>query len=248
MKALPLVFLLCGCKLFLPAPEPMRSVFDAKPGHDQAKCLVVLFPGAGDIADTFREQGFVEAVQKSGASADVIAANATMGYYFRGTVAQRVEADVLGPVREKGQYEQVWLAGISMGGFGVLHYTQFFPQHVDGILSLAPYLGSAALTDEIRAAGGLAKWTPDAPAPIEEDNYQRQLWSWLHRVTAGAEPGPALYLGYGDDDDRGGQKALLAAALPAGHVLHAPGGHDWPPWRSLFQQFLETSEFKARCR
>lgn len=246
-RLIPLVFVVSGCKLFLPAPVPMGSAFDVAPKGAKAKCLLVLLPGAGDTAETFREQGFVEEVHKSGASADVLAANATMGYYFRGFAAQRIEEDVVGPVRARGNYEQVWLVGISMGGFGTFHYTQFFPEHVDGILALAPYLGDKSLGQEIRDAGGLAKWTPDAAAPITEDNYQRQLWSWLKRVTVEKQPGPAIYLGFGDEDGLGPQDGLLGAVLPKEHVFHAPGGHDWPPWKSMFTQFLQTPEFKARC-
>ena len=235
-----------GCKIFFPAPATMGSAFDPLPGSKQAKCLLVLLPGAGDTAQTFRTEGFVEAIQRSGASADVVAANATMGYYLRGIAPARVEADVVAPLRTRG-YAQIWLVGISMGGFGALHYTQFFPDHVDGILALAPYLGDEAIGDEIRQAGGLKQWTPDPPAPITEANYQRQLWAWLNGLVTGKQQGPELYLGYADQDRLGPQAAVLGEALAADHVFHAPGGHDWPPWRALLDQFLRRSEFQRRC-
>jgi pimeloyl-ACP methyl ester carboxylesterase len=246
LLALLTVVLASGCKIFFPVPSTMASAFDPLPPPKQAKCLMVLLPGAGDTAETFREKGFVEAIQGSGARVDVVAANATLGYYLRGTAAERIEIDVVAPLRTRG-YEQIWVLGISMGGFGAFHYTQFFPEHVDGILALAPYLGDLSLGREIRDAGGLAKWTPDPPAPIVEDNYQRQLWSWLHNVTTGKQPGPQIYLGYGDQDGLGAQDALLAQALPPDHVFHAPGGHDWGPWRALLLQFLRSSEFQRRC-
>ncbi len=235
-----------GCKVFFPAPTTMASAFDPLPGTKQARCLMVLLPGAGDHAQTFRKEGFVEAIQNSGASVDVVAADATMGYYLRGIAPQRIEADVVAPLRKRG-YERIWIAGISMGGFGSFHYTQFFPQHVDGILALAPYLGDVSLGNEIREAGGLQKWTPDPPAPITEDNYQRQMWGWLHDVVTGKQKGPTIYLGYGDQDRLGPQDALLASVLASDHVFHAPGGHDWPPWRALLQQFLQHSEFQSSC-
>lgn len=248
MRALGVVLVLClpGCKLIFPAPSPMASVFDAYKGEGKAKCLVVLLPGAGDTAKTFRDERFVELIQKSGASADIVAANATLGYYLRGTSPQLIEADVVAPLRARG-YEQTWVVGISMGGFGSLHYTQWFPEHVDGVLALAPWLGDQSLGREIRGAGGLEKWKPDAQEPITEDNYQRQLWSWLHRVTTGKGSKPQIYLGYGDTDSLGPQDAMLAAALPKDHVFTAPGGHDWPPWRALLEQFLASSEFQRRC-
>ena len=246
MRRLLLVALLSsGCRL-LPAPIPMTSVRYPMPDKDWAKCLVVLLPGAGDRGDTFHEEGFVEAIQKSGVSVDILAADATMGYYFKGIAAERLDADVIVPARAGG-YEQVWVIGISMGGFGSLDYAQRHSERVDGILTLAPYLGANSLGEEIRSAGGLTKWRPDPNETITEANYQRQLWSWLHRVVTGKTRGPAIYLGFGVDDGLGAQDAVLAEALPRDHVLHAPGGHDWPPWRNLLQQFLQHSDFKARC-
>ena len=222
----------------------MASVFDQLPGGQRAKCLTVLLPGAGDTAQTFRDKGFVEAIQRSGASTDIVAANATLGYYLRGIAPERIEVDVIAPLRSRN-YEQIWVMGISMGGFGAIHYTQLHPEHVDGMLVLAPYLGDKSLGDEIRNAGGLEKWTPDPPAPIVEENYQRQMWSWLHGAVK--EKRPLIYIGYGDQDGLGPQDAVLSSALPQEQVFHTPGGHDWPPWRALLQQFLDSSEFQRRC-
>lgn len=243
---LALVFVATGCKVFFPVSAVMRSVHDPLPGPTRARCLIVLLPGAGDSAETFRKEGFIEAIRSSHAAVDIVAANATLGYYLRGSAPERIETDVVAPLRSRG-YEQIWVAGMSMGGFGAFHYAQFYPEHVNGILALAPYLGDRSLGDEIRTAGGLEKWTPDPPAPIDEDNYQRQMWSWLHRVVTGKQKGPIVYLGWGNDDRLGMQDGLLAAALPKDQVFHAPGGHDWPPWRALLHQFLQNSDFQRSC-
>jgi len=243
---LPIAFLcLIGCGL-MRAPTPMTSLRDPPPAGTTARCLVLLLPGAGDRASTFREEGFVAAIQRSGASVDIVAANATIGYYLKGRAAGRIEADVAAPARARG-YEKVWILGISMGGFGAFHYTQQFSSHVDGVAAFAPYLGDRSLGAEIEAAGGLASWTPDAPATLTKKNYQRQLWSWLHQVTTPGQPGPSIYLGYGADDRLAPQNAILAAALPVNHVFHAQGGHDWPVWRGLLQQFLTRSDFARDC-
>ena len=246
MRLIPLA---CSCLLacsFTRAPTPMTSLRDPPPGGAEARCLVLLLPGAGDHASTFREEGFVAAIQRSGASVDIVAADATLGYYLKGRAAGRIEADVAAPARARG-YEKVWVFGISMGGFGAFHYTQQYPGHVDGIAAFAPYLGDRSLGREIEAAGGLATWTPDPPAALTKKNYQRQLWSWLHSVTVAGRPGPSIYLGYGADDRLAPQNALLAAVLPADHVFHAKGGHDWPVWRGLLQQFLTRSDFARDC-
>lgn len=246
MARMLFVVLLCSCR-FLPAPIPMAKIVEAQQPNTPAKCLFILLPGAGDHAATFREQGFVDQLQGTGWSVDLVAADATMGYYFKGIAAERIEVDVAAPSR-LGQ-QQVWLIGTSMGGFGTFNYAMQYPDHVNGILAIAPYLGDKGIAQEVSAAGGLVKWAPDAKAmPLTEDNYQRQLWSYLHRVVTGDEQkAPSVYVGWGDADGLGKPDSLLAAALPADHVFHAPGGHDWPVWRNLLKQFLLTPEIKAAC-
>lgn len=243
MRSLPsLASLLLACQL-LPAPTPMAHTLARTPGPAPARCLMVLLPGAGDHIRSFSDERFVQAIRDTGASIDIVSAEATMGYYFRGALAERLDHDVLAPARDG--HEQVWILGISMGGFGALHYAQQHP--VDGVIALAPWLGDRKLADEIQRSGGLARWTPDAPAPVTKDNYQRQLWSWLHRSTAPGAKAPVIFLGYGDDDRLAAQDSLLAAALPRDHVFHAPGGHDWPTWRTLLHAVLRHPDFTRSC-
>lgn len=224
----------------------MVFVADPLPGGQKAKCLLVLLPGAKDRAGTFRDERFIDVIRSSGLSVDVVAADATLGYYLSNRAGPRLEADVIGPARSKG-YEQVWLLGISMGGYGTFHYTLQFPEHVDGIAAFAPYLGEEELVKEVKAAGGVKKWAAPAPAPLDETNHARQLWGYLQRVTAGEQKAPEIYLGCGDTDRMLPSVKVLAAALPADHVFTTAGGHDWGPWRDLLAQFLARSAFKDRC-
>src|SRR4051812_6356170 len=99
------------------APVPMRALADPLPSGEKARCLLVFLPGVADRSWTFREEGFVEARRARNLSVDVVAADSTVGYYLRGIDARRLEHDVIRPARAKG-YEQVWMAGVSMGGFG----------------------------------------------------------------------------------------------------------------------------------
>src|SRR5438270_11537451 len=101
---------LTGCLKLLPAPIPMESVADPFDGGTRARCLLVLLPGAADRATVFRDQGFIETIQRTGLSVDALSADATPGYYYRGIAAQRIETDVVAPARAKG-YEQVWVLG-----------------------------------------------------------------------------------------------------------------------------------------
>jgi pimeloyl-ACP methyl ester carboxylesterase len=247
-RALP-ALALCACASWLPAPVPMRSVEWKQPAATpRAKCLVVFLPGMGDSAEDFDHNGFVAEVTKRQLSVDMVAANATLGYYARGTFAERLAIDVVGPARARG-YEQLWLIGMSMGGMGTVFYSRAHTAEVTGVLALAPYLGEDELIDEIRAQGGLARWrAPPRVEVVNEDNYQRELWRWLQSVMRGQEPGPNIYLGYGRSDKLRRADELLAAVLPQDHTYLIDGTHDWVTWKVLLGQFLDSSDFARGCR
>ena len=244
LRLLALTVLASGCAS-IPAPVPMRSVLDAAPGGS-AKCVVVFLPGAGDRAESFTKEGFVAMLREKHLSVDVIAADATTPYYYRGDIMERLEGDVMSAATERGAPE-LWLIGNSLGGHGSLAYPQRRPgtPKVDGVLALAPWLGSTTTTKEIRDAGGLAKWTPGAPDA--EESYERALWRWLREVTVGGAPAPELWLGYGSSDRLSPDDGMLADVLPPERVFHDPGAHRWSTWRALFAQFLERSTFAQRC-
>lgn len=235
MRALPLLLCLSGCLATLPAPTPMASVRDTRAG---AKCLVVFLPGAGDTAQDFARHGFVEALRAKGLSVDIVSANATLGYYVKGTVLERLETDVIAPARS-GQ--QLWLAGVSMGGLGTLAYSRAHPDAVHGVVALAPYLGERELIREIQATGGLASWNG------EGGTDERELWRWLKAVTSGQARGPVIHVGWGMEDRLREGDALLGAALPPERVFTVAGGHKWTTWKVLFERFLAESEFTREC-
>jgi len=55
-------------------------------------------------------------------------------------------------------------------------------------------------------------------------------------------------LGTGEADTQMAAKArVLGAALPADHVGHESGGHDWPPWKKLWGDWLDRSSFATDC-
>jgi pimeloyl-ACP methyl ester carboxylesterase len=247
-SALPAV-VLCACARWFPAPVPMRSVEWAQPAaKPRARCLVVFLPGMGDDAEDFDRQGFVAELNHHRLSVDMVAANATLGYYARGTFPERLATDVVGPARARG-YEQVWLIGVSLGGLGTVYYARAHAADVTGVLALAPYLGESELIDEIHAQGGLARWQgPPKVHVLNDDNYQREIWRWLQAVTRGQEPGPNIYLGYGRADKLARQDELLAAVLPEGHTYVIDGAHDWTTWKVLFGRFLQSSDFARGCR
>ena len=217
----------------------MTSLRDELPGGG-AKCLVVFLPGAGDSAADFEKNGFVSALRNKGLSVDMVSAQATLGYYLKGAVLERLSTDVIGSSRAKG-YQQTWLIGMSMGGMGTLLYSRAHPDEVSGVLALAPYLGQRELIDEIKAAGGLAAWNAAG------DGDERALWRWLKAITSGTERGPNLYVGWGTEDRLREGDALLGAALPKDHVINVPGGHKWTSWKTILERFLLDSDFTRSC-
>lgn len=245
--ALPVV--LCACLRWFPAPVPMRMVAWPGPASaPRARCLVVFLPGLGDDARDFEHHGFVADLTRRGLSVDIIAADATAGYYARGSFVERLASDVVGPARARG-YQQVWLIGMSLGGMGTLYYARSRPADVTGVLALAPYLGEPELIAEIDEQGGLASWqAPPRVDALTPDNYQREIWRWLQAIRRGAEAGPDIYLGFGRSDKLARADALLADALPDDHVSVIPGAHDWHTWRHLFDQFVRDSDFARDCR
>lgn len=247
LAALSSLLVLTSCAALSKAPVPMTSQKHLRPEAD-SKCLVVLLPGAGDDAARFEQHGFIDALRKRGLSVDVIAAEATYGYYAKGMLVERLGADVILPAQGTG-YARLWVMGTSMGGMGTLLYAREHAKEVDGILLLAPFLGAPAIAEEVKQAGGLSKWqAPPAAAVVTEDNYQREMWRWLQAVLDGREPGPRVYLGWGTEDRLAPQATVLSEALPGERVFAVPGPHTWATWSTSFQKFLETSDFERDCR
>lgn len=239
--------LLGGCTPFTQAPTPLRSIEYASTAAP-AKCLFVLLPGAGDRAETFEQRGFVEELRSRSLSIDIRATDATFGYYMKGTILERLTTDVIAPAKARG-YQQIWLAGPSMGGFGALFYARAHTADVTGVLAIAPFLGDKELIAEITAAGGLKNWR--APARVEKmnrDNYQREIWRWLQAATQGKEAAPLIFAGYGTSDGLSSADALLTAELPPARVLLTTGKHEWPAWRRVLQGFLDSPDFASHCR
>lgn len=236
-----------GCVALMPAPTPLRTLRYESPAQP-AKCLFVLLPGAGDHAEHFRDQGFVEDLQNSGRSIDIRAVDATIGYYMKGTILDRLEADVIAPAKARG-YQEIWFVGPSMGGLGTLLYSRAHTAEVTGVLAIAPFLGDPDVIEEIAAAGGLKQWqAPPRNDAMSRDNYQRELWRWLQAATEGREAAPQIFLGYGMADRLSRADSLLAEALPASHVFVTTGGHEWPVWRRVLGGFLQSPKFATHCR
>jgi pimeloyl-ACP methyl ester carboxylesterase len=219
------------------ATPPTRVPMDVlRPGSlcgGGATALLVLLPGVHSRPQEFVEAGFVEAVRLRGIAADIAIADAHVGYYEDRSVIRRLRDDVIAPARRAG-YQQIWLVGISLGGFGALGYAVRQPGEVDGIVALAPYLGQRSLMQELNASGGPARWST-SPHPQAEDDLEREIWTWL-----ATRPTPVpVYLGAGASDRFADAHRLMATLLPPDRLSSLPGGHDWPVWQALWSAWLD---------
>jgi pimeloyl-ACP methyl ester carboxylesterase len=224
-----------SCGFFYRAPAPVPTVPYLADDRSSAGDLLVLLPGRSDRAGAFAEQGVVAIAKRAAAGLDVVAVDATLGYYIHRNLTQRLMADVFEPARARS-YRSRWIAGISMGGIGALLFAQHHPEAVTDVIAVAPFLGDDEVLAEIECAGGVAAWRP--PTEIDPDDYQRDLWRWLKACTEQRQSCPRIFLGYGAEDRFVRAHRLLTAVLPPSHVAVVPGGHDWGPWREVFATLL----------
>lgn len=220
----------------------MRILHDfAEPGR-RAKTLAILLPGALQQPEDFMQAGFIDAVRDRKLSIDLALVDFGMQYIGEstdGTALQHMHDHLLQPALSQG-YEEIWLAGISIGGFIAIAYADRYPDQIDGLCLLAPYPGNRVVTREIEAAGGIAQWRADS---IAQDDAERRIWRWLkaHREMPSA---PAVHLGYGREDRFAPGHRLMAEALAAHCTDAVIGGHDWPAWRQLWENFLDREALR----
>lgn len=211
----------------------MNVIRDPGQGPARGRPLLVMLPGAGDRASDLVERGFVRALRSRGVAADAIVADAHSDYYVEASVVARLHDEVLAPARGSGP---VWMMGISLGGLGALMYAHEHPGAIEGVILLAPFLGTRGLVAEVVRAGGLRAWQPGAVLP---EDGERRLLAWLRDCRADAPARPRIYLGYGTEDRYAPASAMLAAQLPPSRVVALPGGHDWETWLELWGRLLD---------
>lgn len=222
----------------LGTPTPLFKI--DYPATPQRKTLIVFLPGIDDLAEDFEHRGIIDDMRRHGVDADAIAVDAHFGYYANQIILERITEDVIELARMDG-YENIWLAGVSLGGFGAVLYAAHHASQLQGLILFAPFLGTERIIAEIQAAGGLAAWTP---GEVGAGDYQRTLWAWLKAQTADeVSDGQAalpIFLGYGEQDKFAAANALLAAQLPAARVVAIPGGHNWRTWKLIWSRILQA--------
>lgn len=212
----------------------MRTRTELHTAAQRSETLLVLLPPSLSSIDDFYEQGFVDAVRQRQLPVDLLLADTTAQHVLDNTVAAMLYTEVLQPARAEG-YRAIWLAGISIGGFSALHCAAQHANHLAGLYLMAPYPGTADVLAEIRAAGGAAAWCQQQRSTLDE----RTWWQWLGQQSLKPEWSTPVYFGTGDTDRFLNGQRLLAELLPEGHIHQIPGGHQWPTWKTLWDDWLD---------
>lgn len=205
-----------------------------------ADILLVMLPGAGIEAADFAANGMITAVHEHAPSVDITVAHPDMGLYLEDGVTDILHDAVIQPALAGG-VTRIWLLGISLGGMGALLYASAHQQNIEGLILLAPFLGTRGTTAEILRAGGLTAWRAENSSATAAE---QRLLAWLQTHLATPAAHPIIYLGYALQDRFAPAHKLLAQQLPPARVVTTPGGHDWPSWRALGQNL---APFIGRC-
>ena len=211
----------------------MRTVLESATTEGIAATRVLLLPAAYTTPDDFLREGFVKAARDRALPVDLVFVELKVQHLTDRTILRRLRHEVVLPARALG-CRSIWLGGISIGGFVALAYAERYPEEIDGLCLLAPYLGNHIVTGEIERANGVHEWTP---GELAADDDERRIWRFIkeHR----ARPSP-LHLGFGRDDRFADSHRMMASALAPECVDVVPGGHEWPVWRQLWGNFLDA--------
>jgi pimeloyl-ACP methyl ester carboxylesterase len=211
----------------------------ASPVTGDDRVLLVMLPGAGIRAAEFATQGMVEAAHAQDVPVDVAVVEPDLALYLEDGVTAALHEHVVEPARERG-YRRIWLLGISLGGMGALLYASAHPAQVEGLVLLAPFLGTRGTMAALAKAGGLG---PEIRSLATTAPEQRLL-GWLSGYLAQGASAPALYLGYARQDRFAPGHRLLAERLPLARTAVRDGGHDWPAWTALWRELLTRAPFR----
>lgn len=229
-----------GCVSIPKATAPLRTLHHRWSEAGTQRRLIVYLPGRGDKAQDFVEKGMWQSLRSRALPFDAIAVDAHLGYYLKGSIVARLMADVIQPAREQG-YEEIWLAGNSLGGLGALLVEMENPGAIDKLLLFAPFLGDdKRLYRSFEQSDGVRNWNPGVE--FAKIDFSPRLWLWLKDWPEQADNRPDTYLGFGDSDRLRLGIDHLAPLLPRRRVFQLPGGHRWEVWLPLWEQLLDASQ------
>lgn len=209
----------------------MHAVFAAAVDTAAAPDCVVMLPAAFCAAEDFVREGFVSAARTRSLPLDLVFVQPAARHVTDRSVLERLHEEIILPARGRGS--RAWLGGISLGGYLALGYAARHADQLTGLCLLAPYVGSHLVTGEIARAGGVQQWQP--AQCNDADDEERRLWCFVKSYDRRRLQ---MHLGMGSDDRFADRHRVLAQALAPADVESVPGGHDWPTWHRLWENFL----------
>jgi pimeloyl-ACP methyl ester carboxylesterase len=192
---------------------------------------VVLLPGAQQRPEDFTRNGFAEALQQRELVLKLILAAPELSHLTDRAWLPRLHDEIIVPERAAGRV--LWLGGISLGAFMALRFAAQYPGAIDGLCLIAPYLGSRIVAQEVARCDRLQDWQP---GELGAEDDERAVWRYVQRLRP---PSPRVFVGLGAEDRFADTQRLLARALPESSCVRLPGGHEWPVWRQLWDNFLD---------
>jgi pimeloyl-ACP methyl ester carboxylesterase len=203
---------------------------------------VILMPGAFHAPEQFALAGFDDAVRACCPQLQLRVVVAQSVHLTDRLWIQTLHDEIVANARRSAN--PLWLGGVSLGAFKALRFAAQYPDAIDGLCLLAPYLGSRLVAAEIQASGGIAHWKAHI---LDEDDDERRIWRYVAGLSdsvngsvGGGRRATQVFLGYGRADRFADTQQILARSLPAACTVTSvmDGGHEWPVWRQLWDQFL----------
>lgn len=203
-------------------------------GKGEGKTLMVLLPTVAGHGKLYEQQGLIDISRKHGAVVDIMAIDVQPTLYLKKRIVEKMKRRVIDPAKARG-YEHIYLLGTSLGGHAALLYTMEYPEDIDGLFLIAPYISDPFVTNIIREAGGLVAWDD---CPLYAWEYSCKLWKSIRAYMSDPERRTSVFLGYGGNDRFVKSCEVLAKVLPPENVFTAPGGHSWKTWQKLWEKML----------
>jgi pimeloyl-ACP methyl ester carboxylesterase len=197
---------------------------------------VVLIPGAYHTPEQYLQAGFDQAVRARAQPLELTLAVPQLAHLTDRRWIAALHDEVIAPARAQA-HTSLWLGGVSLGSFMALLFAAQYPQAIDGLCLLAPFLGSRIIAAEIAAHTNVASWQAGIP---EEDDDERRIWQYVARLGS-SMTATRVFLGLSSGDRFADTQQVLARALPTARTTTrvVDGRHDWPAWRRLWDQFLD---------
>ena len=218
-----------GCA-FLRTPDTNVPSVTVAAKSAANKKMVIVLPGAMDNLKSLQRSGIDAVIQRYMPEADVVLIALSMSYYLEGRGMERLHEQVVVPARQAG-YREIYLAGASLGGMGVLKYESEHPGEMTGLILMSPYMGETSLVEEIKAAGGLSEWKPQSkPTELRFDGATPDEWRVVKSLSTNRTRASHVWLVCGQQDRYYGASQLIAEVLPPGNYIGLSGAHTWSVW------------------